>query len=156
MMSKTSGNWWQPSAAADMWRNTLAAIPSVFGRLVYLSALRNGNTGRYEHHGLAARHGQAQADMALRNSHREVFRTWREYPLAEQKADLDLYLATLFEPKVSVIETWLKLAPYRHLLPAETPGDDQQLYLSDFQALLAMLRAEYGVSIPDPDASPLP
>ncbi len=40
-------------AAADLWQRTLAQIPTLFGRLVYLCSLREQNTGRYEHFGLA-------------------------------------------------------------------------------------------------------
>ena len=40
-------------AAADLWRNTLSQIPTLFGRLVYLSSLRDSNSGAYEHYGLA-------------------------------------------------------------------------------------------------------
>ena len=46
------------SAASNLWRNTLSQIPSVFGRLVYVSSLRNSNNGRYEHHGLTLVYGE--------------------------------------------------------------------------------------------------
>ena len=63
-------------AAADLWRHTLAQIPTVFGRLVYLATLRDANTGVYEHHGLSQIFGEEEADRTLRQSHIEMFNEW--------------------------------------------------------------------------------
>jgi hypothetical protein len=78
-------------APADLWRNTLSQIPSVFGRLVYLSSLRSGTSGRYEHHGLAMTFGEEESHLALSASHQETFAAWLSFSLEQQKADLDLY-----------------------------------------------------------------
>lgn len=43
----------RPRPAEDLWRRTLSGIPSIYGRLAFLASLRDVNTGRYEHHGLA-------------------------------------------------------------------------------------------------------
>ena len=139
-------------AAADLWRNTLSRIPSVFGRLVYLSSLRDPNTGRYEHHGLGLVFGDRQADIALQSSHTDTFLEWLCYDLEQQKADLNLYLSDLPELKKTVLDTWLRLAPYRNLLPGSASDVEKRVYLSDLEALLAVLRNEYGVADLDPDA----
>jgi hypothetical protein len=39
--------------AEDVWDRTLAQIATTFGRIAYLASLRNENSGRYEHFGLA-------------------------------------------------------------------------------------------------------
>lgn len=139
-------------AASDLWRNTLSQIPSVFGRLVYLSSLRNSNSGNYEHHGLALVFGEDEADRSLRASHDQAFAEWLGYTLEQQKADLDLYLAALLEDKSRILETWLRLAPYRNLIPASIPAVERRLYLTEFETLLALLKNEYGVDVRDPDA----
>jgi hypothetical protein len=140
------------SASADLWRNTISQIPSVFGRLVYLASLRNPNNGSYEHHGLALVFGEDEANKALKNSHAAVFAEWLTFNLEQQKADLDLYISTLFEDKRVVVDTWIRLTPYRNLLPASVRGVERRLYIADFTALLDLLKAVYGVSEPDPDA----
>jgi hypothetical protein len=139
-------------APSDLWRHTLSQIPSVFGRLVYLSSLRSQTAGKYEHHGLALVFGEAEADKALRKSHSEAFREWIGYSLEQQNADLNLYLSQLIEEKRAVIENWSRLAPYRNLVPASARDVEKKLYCGDFEALLALLRNEYGVACPDPDA----
>src|SRR5260370_10644367 len=97
------------TAASDLWRNTLSQIPSVFGRLIFLSSLRNLNSGRYEHHGLALVFGRLEASRALKKSHREAFAEWLSYDIEEQKADLDLYLSAQADHKRTILKTWEKL-----------------------------------------------
>jgi len=137
---------------ADLWRNTLTQIPSVFGRLVYLCSLRDANTGLYEHYGLAQIFGSQAADEALRDSHQQVFLEWLGYSLEEQKADLNLYLADLEGDRRTVLATWIRLAPYRNLVPSTVREAERNLYVRDLEIILELLRAEYGVASPDPDA----
>ena len=137
---------------SDLWRHTLSQIPSCFGRLVYLASLRTPNTGRYEHHGLAMIFGEAQSDRALRKTHVDAFNEWLNYSLEQQKADLDLYLSAQQADKREVIQSWAELMPYRNVLPATARTVERNLYIMDLEALLAMLRNDYGVSSPDPDA----
>jgi hypothetical protein len=139
-------------AAADLWRHTLSQIPSQFGRLVYLSSLRNSNTGSYEHHGLALVFGEQQSDETLRSSHEAAFAEWLTYGLEHQKADLDLYLSSLGANKKNLLRIWQRLAPYRNLIPASAKSADRRLYLSDLETLLEVLMNEYGVAAQDPDA----
>src|ERR1039458_6293181 len=77
--------------AADLWRKTLTRIPTYFGRLVFLAALRDEPTGRYTHPPLVQIVGYEITDRTLRHSHHEIFSEWLGFSLAEQKADLDDY-----------------------------------------------------------------
>ncbi len=138
-------------AAADLWRHTLSQIPTVFGRLVYLSSLRNVNTDKYEHYGFALMFGEKEADRTLRQSHIQAFSEWLCFNLEEQKADLDLYLSGLGGDKRAIVEAWLRLAPYRHVIPSSARKAERELYLSDFKILLDLLKNEYGASSPDQD-----
>ena len=139
-------------AAPDLWRRTLSRIPTVFGRLVYLASLRNSDTGQYEHYGLAQAFGDEEADRALRESHLQSFNEWLCFPLERQKADLDEYLSSLDTEPRRVIETWIRLSPYRHLPPSATREVERRLYLTDLETILDLLRHEHGVACPDPDA----
>src|SRR5258708_2140850 len=99
-------------AVKDVWRKTLSHIPSVLGRLVYLSNLRNTHSGRYEHHGLSAVAGEEASERALRESHLQAFQEWIVFSLEEQKADLDLYFSALEESRREVLEHWILAMPY--------------------------------------------
>lgn len=139
-------------APADLWRNTLVQIPSVFGRLVYLSSLRDPNTDTYRHFGLAQIFGDQAADEALRTSHQQVFAEWLRFDLERQKADLDLYLVSLDGDRRVIVDTWIRLAPYRNLVPSAAREVERELYVKDLEILLELLRSECGVASPDPDA----
>jgi len=138
-------------AAADLWRHTLSQIPSIFGRLVYLASLRDPNTGRYEHHGLSQIFGEAEADAALQESHSQAFSEWLCFNLEQQKADLDLYLSSFQADRRTILSTWIRLAPYRNLVPASSRDPERRLYLADMEALLEILKVENDVSVPDQD-----
>jgi hypothetical protein len=140
------------SAAADLWRNTLNQVQSVFGRLVYLTSLRDQNTGRYEHHGLAQMFGEGETDAALRDSHEKTFSEWLCFNMEQQKADLDLYLSSFQTDRRTILGTWIRLAPYRGLVPASALDPERRLYLADLETLLEILKAEYDVSGQGPDA----
>lgn len=124
----------------DLWRRTLAQIPSVFGRLDYLARLRDPNSGIYKHHGLAQVFGEAEADRALRESHLTSFHEWLALPLEHQKVDLALFFSGLLVDRQTLIETWLRLAHYRNLIPASAREPERLLYLADIETLLLGLR----------------
>ncbi len=138
-------------APEDLWRLTLSQIPTVFGRLVYLSSLRNHNTGRYEHHGFAQTHGDEAADRAMRESHEQIFADWLLFDLAQQKRDLQAYLESLGEDPRRLVEVWLRLAPYRGYVPTAVRATDRALFQTDLATILGIFKAGYGVSGPDPD-----
>lgn len=130
------------TASEDLWRRTLVQIPSVYGRLVYLSKLRNNDTGRYEHHGLAAMFDENMADAALRDSHVKSFREWLEFDLEQQRADLELYMTDHPGSRRTLLESWLRLAPFRASLPVSASPADRELFLGEFEALLRILLNE--------------
>jgi hypothetical protein len=127
----TTTSLWGP--ATETWRNVLGQIPTVFGRLVFLSSLRHTETGRYAHPSLARLLGAEEADRTLCHSHHQVFSQWIASSLEEQKADLDEYL------RVAGNDPDL-LRRFRHLPPATAREVERQLYLTDLETLLELRR----------------
>jgi hypothetical protein len=152
MIRYEAGRTLERGAAADLWRHTLSQVPSVFGRMVYLCSLREPNSGVYQHYGLAQSFGDEEADRVLRESHQRAFAEWLCFNLEQQKADLDLYLSGLDGNRRLILDTWIRLAPYRNLIPSTAREVERQLYLTDLETILELLRSEYGVALPDPDA----
>ena len=126
------------SASGELWRKTLSQIPTLFGRLVYLSSLRDPNTGEYEHFGFAQRFTNKEADRTLRRSHTETFSDWLCYSLEEQKADLDLYLASLPLSSRTVIANWKRLPPFANLVPVPTREEQRALFLADLSLVVQL------------------
>jgi hypothetical protein len=135
---------WDRTASSDLWVRTLTQIPSLFGRLAYLASLRDVNTDQYHHHGLATVFGEAEAHRALRESHETAFSEWLTFSIEQQKADLDLYLSMLDQPKRFLLQTWQRLAPYRNLIPSSAADEERHLYLVDLETILDLLRNECG------------
>jgi hypothetical protein len=140
------------SAASDLWRNTLSQIPTNFGRLIYLASLRDQNTGAYHHHGLEQLFGEEQSQQTLRQSHAQIFSDWLCFNLEQQKNDLEGYLDELHEDKKTILATWIRLAPYRNYVPANAREVERNLFTTDLETVLELLRYDYAVASPDPDA----
>lgn len=140
-------------AVDDLWQRTLSHIPSSYGRLVYLASLRNPDTGRYEHYGLTLNPNNSDANRALRRSHEAIFQEWVSYSLEQKKTDLELYVLTIEQvEKSELIDAWLRLTPYKNLVPASIQGPERQKHVSDFEAILGLLKNVYGVASPNPNA----
>lgn len=143
----------EQEAVDDLWQRTLSHIPSSYGKLVYLASLRNPDTGRYEHFGLSLNPNNADANRALRRSHEFIFQDWVGCSLEQKKADLDLYISTIDSiAKGDLLDAWLRLTPYKNLVPASIQGPERQKHISDFEAILGLLKNVYGVAFPDPNA----
>lgn len=144
------------SAEEDLWRRTLQQIPTLLGKLAYLSKLRNTETDRYEHFGLSAAFGVDAAEAAMRSSHLELLEQWLALPLDHQRKDLEEYLDSLPQPFQKSVNSWLRTAPYVQFLPPQRSQAQQELYLANLLLLLRSLTRAQAEPGSDPKASPRP
>ena len=133
-------------AMKDVWQRTLAQIATTFGKVAHLASLRNENSGQYEHFGLAQLYSDEEADRVLGLSHHQVFREWLNFPLEEQRQDLENYLASIEGERKTVLQTWLTLTPYKNLLPVGAVEAERLLYISDLELILELMRNELSPS----------
>jgi len=133
----------------DLVRASLSIIPTCYGRLVYLTSLRDPNTGRYEHYLLEETYGAGLAQAGLEGIHIQSYRSWIAMNLEQKRADLYLYLVSLSSDKRQVLQTWLMTAPYRSLIPLHTQPVERDVFLSDMQILLDLLMNELGIDGPE-------
>lgn len=136
------------SAAADLSKNTLARIPTLIGRLIYLASLRDPNSGIYRHHGLASIFGRDESRLALSQHHQTVFSEWLTLPLAEKRDQLTEYLEALEDPRKMVIEHWARVRAYRSYIPASARESERELFFAEIEVLLETFRCS------DPSAAP--
>ena len=136
-----------------LWLSNLSHIKTFYGRLVYLAGLRNPDTGRYEHYGLTVDASTGAAHRAFRRMHESIFREWVRIPLEQKKADIEAYIAGIDQVNVAeLIDAWLRLTPYKNLVPGSIQGPERHQHISDFEAILGLLKNLYGVASPDPNA----
>jgi hypothetical protein len=140
------------AAIAESWQRTLSSIPTLIGRIVYLSSLRNVNTGIYEHFGFAQRAGADEVDRTLRRSHMNAFQDWLCFGLEKQKEELEEYFSGLEGDRREIIASWLAVEPWNNWAPAESRDVERKLLNADLAVTLELLRVEYGVSSRDPDS----
>jgi len=70
------------SVSEDFERNTLAAIPGLWGKLLYISSLRQAD-GQYEHWGLMRKFGKDAAERAIGQVHEELALQTLRIPLRD-------------------------------------------------------------------------
>ncbi len=133
----------------ESWVQDLYQVSTAYGRLVYLAGLRNSDSGRYEHYGVDSSEALT-VSRSLKNLHEAIFREWVGCPLESKMADIELYIAGIDRvDHAELIDAWLRLTPYKNLVPATIQGPERQRHISDFEAILGLLKNVYGVSSPD-------
>jgi hypothetical protein len=139
--------------ADSLWLGNLAQIKTSYGRLVYLAGLRNPDTGKYEHYGAFISTAPDAISQSIKRAHEQIFREWVSYSLEKKKADIDLYISGIDQvDKADLVDAWLRLTPYKNLVPGSIQGPERQRHVSDFEAILGLLKNVYGVASPDRDA----
>jgi len=126
----------------DFTVTTLAAIPSLYGRLTYLASLRDLSSGRYEHAGLAALYPDEAIQEALQLCHEQIFERILENPLEQQEQDLRKCFETMEGGLATTADHWCRMEAYRMLLPEEAAGYLRDLFCSNLRALLEILQME--------------
>lgn len=136
--------------ADDACLRELALIDSAYGRLVYLAGLIDPNTGWYEHYDSKASGITQESHWFLKRRHEEIFREWIVLPLERKMAEVETYIAGLGSiDRLQLIEAWLRLTPYKNLVPGSVQGPERHKHVSDFEAILGLLRNVCGVAGPD-------
>ncbi|HLJ23591.1 MAG TPA: hypothetical protein VKT71_05745 [Candidatus Acidoferrales bacterium] len=122
----------------DFSSQTLAAISSDFGRLYYVSSLKDSGTGRYEHDGLMSLYSENAVQAALLHCHEELFARILETPLQDQERDLHACLGSAGDQYWEVIESWQQDRSFQLMCPDGVPGYLQDLFCSNLGVLLAV------------------
>lgn len=131
----------------DFSTRTLAAIPSEFGRLIYLASLRDLASGTYSHEGLEALYPQQAVRETLSRAHQEICSRILEMSLARQEMDLRFCLRGFEAEEEEVIGNWRELKSYRAFLPFGLPDYIQKLFCSNFVTLLSIVEMDHANSL---------
>ena len=124
----------------DFQSRTLARMEWHFSRLIYLSSLRDYNTGRYHHHGLESRYTSEAVDEGLRRCHTQVFDELVTLPLKKQTDDLVGFFTSLREERSRLVDAWERLRSYRILPPENCHPLAKELFEKNIVIILKILR----------------
>ena len=122
----------------DFSSQTLAAISSDFGRLYYVSSLKDSDSGRYEHDGLMSLYPETAVQTGLSHCHEELFSRILETPLKDQERDLRECLNSAGDKYWDVVESWRETRYFREMCPQCLPDYLHDLFCSNMGALLAI------------------
>ena len=122
----------------DFSSQTLAAISTDFGRLYYVSSLKDSDSGRYEHDGLMSLYPENAVQAGLSHCHEELFSRILETPLNDQARDLRECLGSAGDKYWDVVEDWRETGYFREMCPEGLPDYLQDLFCSNMGALLAI------------------
>ncbi|MDE3159640.1 MAG: hypothetical protein KGM92_12805 [Acidobacteriota bacterium] len=134
------------AAIQDLHDRTLANLPEVLTRLIYLSSTRDYNTGEYQHAGLADRYGPDTAQKALAGCHQAAFENLLYTDLADLVRQLAAYIESIGAERDQVLDTWRGLQAYRVLIPNACDDLSAELFTSNIKIALEALRAEPAVA----------
>jgi hypothetical protein len=126
------------SVIEDFASRTLAVIPSDYGKLYYVNSLRNSDTGRYQHDGLAVLYSEDSVQVALAQCHEEIFARILEAPLRQQERDLRKCLEAAGDQFWPVVESWREGRLFKDMCPEGLPEYLSDLFCSNMGALLAI------------------
>jgi hypothetical protein len=127
------------SATEDVRGRTLAKIPRVLDRFIYLASMRDYNTGIYHHDGLAARFSPDVTCEALADCHQEVYRQLVLCPLKDLVSQMEAYIESSQTRPQDFISTWRELEPYRVAIPVRTDAFSAELLFSNFRIALKIV-----------------
>lgn len=139
----------QREHAGGVWAQEVALIGTFYGRLVYLAGLLDPDTGEYEHYSAGSNAAAAQVNREIKTLHERVFNEWVICPLEAKMSDVQKYISGLADvDRIQLVDAWLRLTPYKYLVPASIQGPERQQHVSDFEAILGLLKNVYGVASP--------
>ncbi|MGA2133084.1 MAG: hypothetical protein ABSH50_12385 [Bryobacteraceae bacterium] len=110
-------------------KDSVAAIPSIFGRLAYLAALHDRESG-------------GEVDEFLLREHREAFEAWLCLGLEEQAADLAEYLLHHLGNRPESLRQWMQEVPSTKLVPRGALPAQQELFRSDLELVLRVFHRD--------------
>jgi hypothetical protein len=144
-------------AAEDLRRRTLATVKDPLERMIYLSSMRDYNTGVYHHAGLAQRFGDDVAGEALAECHREAYSQLMGSSLESVVAQLTGYAERSGSAPREIVNTWKALEPYRVAVPAGSDPLATDFVCSNLSIAVSILESRL-LARPraTPGASPLP
>ena len=119
--------------------NALDSLPNPFEKLVFLGSLRDSQTGRYLHAGWTSTSSPEALDLALRETHRNVFESVANQSLIVLSRQLRKHFQSMGEPEHSAANRWLATESYRQLIPQGCSVLSLKFFVSQVRFALEIL-----------------
>lgn len=128
-------------AMEDLRSRTLSHMPRALDRLIYLSSMRDYNTGLYYHDGLASRFSEEAACEAVAECHNDAMRELVASSLEGLVGQMEAYMDSARTQPRDFLGMWRGLEPYRVAVPVGSAPLAAGFLFSNFRVALAILDA---------------
>jgi hypothetical protein len=119
------------------------SLPNDLSRLIFVSTLRDNNSGHYYHPEVAHRYSAQLADQAMLDCHARVYGEVLTLSIEQLTEQLDVYISTVPVPRGRLIETWTKLRAYRATIPVNSNAISAEIFFMKLEVALAILQAQF-------------
>ena len=145
------------AAKADLQNRTLSRLDCDFARVIYLSSLRDFNTGEYHHQGLAHAFSESVAGTAMAACHQELFKRLVLSSLSSFVEQLDRFIRSSPNTYLGTLVAWKTLEGYHVAIPLNCDPLTAELFRSNVRIAMELLRTPaQSLRLPSPPASQLP
>jgi hypothetical protein len=132
------------------------ALPSPFAQLAFLTSLRDPYTGHYLHEGWASISSPATVNLALRETHQDVFGSVVDLSLIDLSKELRKHFKSLGEVERRAATLWLETEPYYEMIPEGSSQLCRRFFISQVRfALELLVHAPSWECLEAPTSSPL-
>lgn len=115
------------------------ALPNDLTRMLYLSSLRDCNSGRYLHPRLSSNLGFDEAHRALSASHERIFLRLLTIPVPQYVFQLEEYIRYARTERNTILATWQSLEAYRATVPVRALPVYRDIFFLNVEVALVIL-----------------
>src|SRR5258707_14237598 len=133
------------AAKQDLRLRTLEPIGYDFGRLIYMSSLRDFNTGEYYHQGLAHSFSEQAARAALAGCHQEIFYRLTSSPLESLVAQVERFIRSSPHDWEKTFNAWETLEAYLVMVPSVSNRLFDDVFRWDTKVARELLNCRVGL-----------
>jgi hypothetical protein len=128
------------AAKVDLNTHTLARLDCDFARMMYLSSLRDFNTGEYHHHGLEHLFSEFTANAAMRACHEELFDRLTLGPLQCLVEQINRFIRLSPKDYQGTLVAWKTLEGYHVAVPSGCNPISAELFRSNVRIAIELLK----------------
>ena len=134
----------QPHQEVDesAWReseNILLPLPNDLTRLIYLTSIRDYNSGFYRHPTLSRQFDASVAHRVFEVWHQQVFARMLANPISKYVEQLEGYIAYSRAERDLFIKSWTLLEAYKAAIPLQVPKRVSEVFFLNVKTALAIL-----------------
>jgi len=145
------------AAKLDLNQHTLARLDSDFARVMYLSSLRDFNTGEYHHHGLAHLYSEVAARAAMMSCHEDLFNRLISCPLNYFVEEIHQFIRSSPKDYQGTLVVWNTLEGYHVAVPSSCDPITADLFRYNVRIAMELLKipGRFLPPAPPPASQPL-